>query len=184
MDTEELIKEARSGSAAAQKCLFDLLADGMMIVCRRYVKTREDAEEVMLDGFYKFFRGLAEFRYQGEKALRAWIKKIMINESLMFLRKKNAFSLLTEAPPEEMGFDENLLDHLTAAEIFGLVVQLPVGYRTVFNLFVIEGMEHREIAVCLGIAEGTSKSQLSKARGLLQKMLLQKGIDYVKRKTP
>jgi RNA polymerase sigma factor (sigma-70 family) len=184
MDIEELIKEARSGSAAAQKCLFDLLADKMMLVCRRYVKSREDAEEILLDGFYKFFRHLPEFRYQGEMALQAWMKRIMINECLMFLRKKNVFTLLTEAPAEEIGFDEGLLEQLSAGEIFALIVQLPVGYRTVFNLFVIEGLDHREIAASLGIAEGTSKSQLSKARTLLQKMLLQKGINYVKRKTP
>jgi len=184
MDTHELIIEARSGSAAAQKCLFDLLADRMMAVCCRYVKNREDAEEVLLDGFYKFFRRLEDFRYQGEGPLHAWIKRIMVNECLMFLRKRNVFSLLTEAPPEEMGFDEGLLDQLSAGEILSLIVQLPVGYRTVFNLFVIEGMDHGEIAASLGIAEGTSKSQLSKARALLQKMLLQKGINYVKRKTP
>jgi len=184
MEPHELIKEARSGSAAAQKCLFDLLADRMMAICCRYVKSREDAEEILQDGFYKFFRHLGEFRYQGEAALHAWVKRIMINECLMFLRKRNAFSLLTEAAAEEVGFDEGLLDQLSAGEIFALIVQLPVGYRTVFNLFVIEGMDHGEIAACLGIAEGTSKSQLSKARALLQKMLLQKGITYVKRKTP
>jgi RNA polymerase sigma factor (sigma-70 family) len=184
MDTQELIKEARSGSAAAQKCLFDLLADRMMLVCRRYVKSREDAEEILLDGLYKFFRHLPEFRYQGDAALQAWVKRIMINECLMFLRKQHVFFLLTEVQAEEIGFDEGLLDQLTAGEIFALIVQLPVGYRTVFNLFVIEGMDHAEIAIHLGIAEGTSKSQLSKARSLLQKMVLQKGIEYVKRKTP
>ncbi len=183
MDTKDLIKEARSGSAAAQKCLFDLMADKMMVVCRRYIKGREDAEEILLDGFYKFFRQLPEFRYQGEAALYGWIKRIMINECLMSLRRRNSFTLLTEAPPEEVGFDEGLLEQLSADEIFALIVQLPIGYRTVFNLFVVEGMDHREIAASLGIAEGTSKSQLSKARALLQKMLLQKGINYVKRKT-
>ena len=106
MDTQELIKEARSGSAAAQKCLFDLLADRMMLVCRRYVKNREDAEEILLDGLYKFFRHLPEFRYQGEAALQAWVKRIMINECLMFLRKQHVFSLLTEVQAEEIGFDE------------------------------------------------------------------------------
>lgn len=183
MEIAELINEARSGSAAAQKCLFDRLADPMMAVCCRYVKGREDAEEILLDGFCKFFTHLPEFRYQGDPALYAWIKKIMINECLMFLRKKNVFSMLAETAADELPLETEVLANLSAAEIFALIVQLPVGYRTVFNLHVIEGMEHREIALSLGIAEGTSKSQLSKAKILLQKMLLQKGISYVKRKT-
>jgi RNA polymerase sigma factor (sigma-70 family) len=185
MNITEQIEDARSGSAAAQKYLFDHLADPMMALCRRYVKSREDAEEVLLDGFYKFFRHLADFRYQGEAALYAWTKKIMVNECLMFLRRRHAFSMLTETAAEELPRlqVEEPLANLSAAEIFDLIVRLPVGYRTVFNLHVIEGMEHKEIALSLGISEGTSKSQLSKAKLLLQKMLLQRGIDYVKRKT-
>jgi RNA polymerase sigma-70 factor (ECF subfamily) len=153
----------------------------MMAVCCRYLKSREDAEEVLLDGFYKFFSHLPEFRYQGEAALYAWIKKIMVNECLMFLRRRHAFSVVSERSAEEVPLSTEPLAGLSAAEIVGLIVQLPIGYRTVFNLHVIEGMEHREIAKVLGIAEGTSKSQLSKAKLLLQKMLLHKGINYVKR---
>ncbi len=157
----------------------------MMALCCRFVKNRADAEELLLNGFYKFFSHLPEFRYQGEAALYAWLKTIMVRECLMFLRKRHAFSILAETNPdaEELALDPEPLAALSAAEIFGLIVQLPVGYRTVFNLHVIEGMEHKEIAKALGIAEGTSKSQLSKAKLLLQKMLLQKGIQYVKRKT-
>jgi RNA polymerase sigma factor (sigma-70 family) len=183
MDISTLIKEAKHGSTAAQKCLFDQLSDKMLLLCRRYVKNREDAEEILLDGFYKFFKNLPAFNYQGEPALYAWLKKIMVNECLMFLRKKNAFSIVMETAAEEMALEEEALNNLSAAEIFNLVVQLPVGYRTVFNLHAVEGMEHKEIAFLLGIAEGTSKSQLSKAKTLLQKMLLQKGTEYVKRKT-
>lgn len=105
----------------------------------------------------------------------------MINECLMFLRKKNVFTLVSDAEAENISLDEDLLDRLSAAEIFNLIVQLPVGYRTVFNLYEIEGMPHKDIAALLGISEGTSKSQLSKSKILLQKMLLQKGVKYVKR---
>lgn len=182
MDIATLVKEAKQGSTAAQKYLFDEFADKMLLVCRRYVKSREDAEELLLDGFYKFFKSLHSFRYQGEVQLYAWLKRIMINECLMFLRKKNVFTIVTESAAEEIVLAEKALDNLSAAEIFNLVVTLPVGYRTVFNLFVIEGMEHKEIAALTGITEGTSKSQLSKARALLQKMLSQKGIEYVKQK--
>lgn len=183
MDLSEQIQDARQGNAAAQKYIFDRLADPMMALCCRYVKSREDAEEVLLDGFYKVFSHLSEFRYQGEAALYAWIKKIMVRECLMFLRRRHTFSILTEDAAEEIVLEEEVLAGLSAGEIIALIVRLPVGYRTVFNLYIIEGMEHKEIAEVLGIAEGTSKSQLSKAKTLLQKMLLQKGVHYVKRKT-
>jgi len=183
MEISILIKDAAKGNAAAQKCLFDRLADPMMAVCCRYVKGREDAEEILLDGFFKFFKNLPEFTYQGDAALYAWIKTIMIRECLMFLRKRNVFTMLAEVEAEDISAPSEILSQLSATEIFTLIVQLPVGYRTVFNLHVIEGMEHKEIAIELGIAEGTSKSQLSKAKVLLQKMLLQKGISYGQRKT-
>jgi len=152
-------------------------------ICRRYVKNPEDAEELLLDGFYKFFKKINSFSYKGDAALYMWLKKIMINECLMFLRKKNVFTIVTEATVQEMPLQEDALDKLSAGEIFNLIVQLPVGYRTVFNLYVIEGMPHKEVAALLNISEGTSKSQLSKAKNLLQKMLLQNDIDYDKRKT-
>ena len=113
----------------------------------------------------------------------------MIRECLMFLRRRRAFSMLSAEPAEpaeavpDVGADAVPLAALSAAEIFDLIVRLPVGYRTVFNLHVIEGMEHKEIARALGISAGTSKSQLSKSKALLQKMLEQKGINYVKRKS-
>lgn len=183
MDVSLLVKETKHGSASAQKCLFDLYADKMMLVCCRYLKSREDAEEILLDGFYKFFKNITAFSYQGDAALFVWLKKIMINECLMLLRKKNVFTIVTESAAEEIPLQEEALNNLSAKEIFDLIIQLPVGYRTVFNLYVVEGMDHSEIAELLGIAEGTSKSQLSKAKSLLQKNLLQKGVDYVKRKS-
>ena len=183
MELAKLVKEAKQGSTAAQKCLFDQLSDKMLLICRRYVKNKEDAEEILLDGFFKFFRNLKDFNYQGDPALHAWLKRIMINECLMFLRKKNVFSIVTDTMAAEMPLQEEALDNLSAAEIFTMIVQLPVGYRTVFNLYAVEGMAHAEIALLMGISEGTSKSQLSKARSLLQKMLVQKGEAYGKRKT-
>ena len=97
METSELIKEAKQGSAAAQKYLFDQLSGKMLMICRRYVKNQEDAEELMLDGFYKFFKKISSFNFQGDAALYVWLKRIMINECLMFLRKKNVFTIVTEA---------------------------------------------------------------------------------------
>lgn len=183
MDNSELIREAKQGSAAAQKWLFDQFAGKMQLVCLRYVKNSQDAEELLLDGFYKFFKKIASFNYQGDAALYGWLKKIMINECLMFLRAKNVFNMVTEATAEELPLPEEALDRLSGDEILKLIVQLPVGYRTVFNLHAIEGMTHGEIAASLGIAEGTSRSQLSKAKILLQKLLVQNDIKYVKRKS-
>ncbi len=183
MNVSELIREAKHGSTAAQKCLFDLFADSMMLVCRRYIKNSEDAEEILLDGFYLFFKSLSSFNYQGEAALYVWLKRIMINGCLMLLRKKNVFTIVTESAAADVQLEEEALNNMSAKEIFDLIVQLPVGYRTVFNLYVIEGMNHKEIASLMGIAEGTSKSQLSKAKSLLQKNLLQNGTEYVKRRS-
>jgi RNA polymerase sigma-70 factor (ECF subfamily) len=182
MNISEQIEDARSGNAAAQKALFNRLADPMMALCCRYVKNREDAEEILLDGFYQFFSHLPGFRYQGEAALFAWVRQIMVNQCLMFLRRHHSFSIVSEAEVGEVAGEEGPLDDLSAEEIFGLIVRLPVGYRTVFNLHVIEGMEHQEVAALLGIAEGTSKSQLHKAKLLLRKMLHQNGVRYVQRK--
>ncbi|MFI5185387.1 MAG: RNA polymerase sigma factor [Chitinophagales bacterium] len=183
MDNSELIKEVKQGSAAAQKWLFDQFAQKMLVVCLRYVKNPEEAEELLLDGFYKFFKKISSFSYQGDAALYSWLKKIMINECLMFLRKKNVFTIVTEATAEEIPLQEEALGNLSAEEIFKLIVQLPVGYRTVFNLHVVEGLTHVEIARLLNISEGTSRSQFSKAKILLQKLLSQNDIEYVKRKS-
>ncbi|HET6994677.1 MAG TPA: sigma-70 family RNA polymerase sigma factor, partial [Chitinophagaceae bacterium] len=106
----------------------------------------------------------------------------MIRECLMFLRKRNAFLLVSDVAHESIPSDDHLLDKLNAEEIFRMITQLPLGYRTVFNLHAVEGMGHKEIAELLGITEGTSKSQLFKARQLLQKMLIQQNEEYANRK--
>ena len=183
MNTLELIREAKRGSAAAQKYLFDQFARKMLLVCQRYVKNPEDAEELLLNGFYKFFTKISSFDYQGDGALYAWLKRIMVNECLMFLRAKNVFTIVTEATAEDIPLQEEALDNLSAEEIFNLIIQLPVGYRTVFNLYAIEGMAHKEIAELLNISQGTSRSQFSKAKILLQKILSQNEIKYVKRRS-
>jgi RNA polymerase sigma-70 factor (ECF subfamily) len=182
MNIAEQIEDAKAGSAAAQKVLFNRLADPMMAVCCRYVKNRHDAEEILLDGFYRFFSKLQDFRYQGEAALFGWVRQIMVNECLMFLRRRHSFAIVSEAEAEALPGNDGPLEDLSAEEIFGLIVRLPVGYRTVFNLHVIEGLEHGEIAKLLGISEGTSKSQLHKAKTVLKKMLHHNGVSYVQRK--
>jgi len=183
MENWELIKEAKQGSAAAEKCLFDQFAGKMLAVCGRYVKSPEDAEELLLNGFFKFFTKINTFTYEGDAALYQWLKRIMINECLMFLRTKNVFTIVSEAVAEEIPLEDDAINKLSIEEVFKMIVQLPVGYRTVFNLHAIEGMSHVEIGAALGIAEGTSRSQYSKAKLSLQKMLIQNDVLYAKRKS-
>src|SRR6202000_3266933 len=109
------VERAKMETPAGQKPLFNPLPDPMMAVCCRYVKNREDAEEILLDGFYKFFANLRSFRYQGEAALYAWVKKIMVNECLMFLRRRHSFAILTEAGAETAPREEEPLADLSAA---------------------------------------------------------------------
>ncbi len=183
MTPEQLIKEIKAGSVAAQQCFFKRYSDRLLMLCRRYVKSREDAEERMLDGFCKFFHAIGSFEFISDAALFAWLKQIMINECLAQLRKKNAFQLVSESEAMDIPVEEDALNNLSAAALFSLVVQLPVGYRTVFNLYAVEGMGHKEIAGILGISEGSSKSQLWKARARLQTMIHANQNDHAKQQS-
>lgn len=144
------------------------------MTCLRYVKHLPDAEELMLNGFYSFYKSIDRFVYGGKGSIGAWLKKIMVNECLMFLRKKKEISIIKEADGLEISDNDNLLERLNANDLFQLILTLPAGYRTVFNLFAVEGYGHKEIASMLNITEGTSKSQLNKARGILQKAVKEK----------
>ncbi len=177
-----LIKKFCRGSIEAYDELVNRYNVKVYNLAMRFCRNPEDAEEVMLDGFYKFFKQLPAFQYQGEAALIGWLQKIMVNECLMLLRKKNVFTIVTESAMGEISLEADAFDQLGAKEIFDLIVQLPVGYRTVFNLYEMEGNDHKEIATLLGIAEGTSKSQLSKAKSLLQKNIIKNESGYSKRK--
>jgi len=183
MSLHQLLKEAGKNDQVAQKRLFEMYSGSMGLVCRRYIKDSHDAEELLLNGFYKFFISIDSFHYINEAALYSWIKKIMVNECLMFLRKKMAFVVISDLPSEDFISNDDVLDKLNAEDVFRLVLELPTGYRTIFNLHAIEGWEHKEISKALGISEGTSKSQLNKARKLLQKNLSQQGLIYEQRKT-
>ena len=183
MQIADIIIEVQSGSRAAQQVLFDETASQMMALCGRYLKKREDAEEALLNGYFKAFTHIGRFEYQSDAAFYGWLKKLMVNECLMFLRRKHVFTIEAEGLAEQIAAPADAIERMQVADIRALVLQLPVGYRTVFNLFEIEGFTHAEIAATLGISEGTSKSQLSKARQLLQKMYHQQETCYAKRQT-
>jgi RNA polymerase sigma factor (sigma-70 family) len=174
MTEQKAIEGCKKQDRISQKYLFDNYSDGMLMVCLRYVKHLPDAEELMLNGFFSFYKSIDKFIYNGQGSIGGWLKKIMVNECLMFLRKKEGLKITDEGHAAEIGADDGMIGRMNANEIFQLVMNLPAGYRTVFNMFVIEGYSHKEIAKLLGISEGTSKSQLNKARGMLQKVVKEK----------
>jgi RNA polymerase sigma factor (sigma-70 family) len=165
-----LIKNVAKGNRKAQHELFEMFAPKMLSVCRQYLKQNDLAEEVMLNGFYKVFTKIDT--YSGNGSFEGWIRRIMVNESLSELRRQKKLIFKDET------VIENSLEHsayidseLEVEEIQKLIDALPDGYKTVFVLYVIEGYKHSEIGELLQISEGTSKSQLSKARSMLQAMI-------------
>ena len=166
----DLIAACCRGEHRAQRQLYDQLAGLMLSVCRRYLKRDEDAEEALLVGFTKMFRALPEFRHEG--SLEGWVRRIMVNEALGQLRKREAMQInIDDADPRLLTTPATADTQLQADDLLALLTHLPPGYRAVFNLYAVEGYGHQEIAELLGISEGTSKSQLSKARAMLQRWL-------------
>jgi len=167
----QLIKKAANNHRDAQHMLYQMHAPKMLSVCRYYIKDVHQAEEVMLNGFFKVFTQLKTFKDEG--SFEGWIRRIMIRESISFLRKKKQL----EFSADDMEIYEEPVNYsnieFEVDEIQLLIDKLPEGYRMVFNMYAIEGYKHSEIAEMLSIAESTSKSQLFKARKLLQQQIKQ-----------
>ena len=181
MSDTNLIDKLRRQDRSAQKWLYDRYAPLMFSVCRRYLRSREDAEEALVSGFYKVFSQINSF--SGSGSLEGWIRRIMVNEALMLLRRQR-LELVSDDLAQAIPAGTRTDSAIEAEDLYNMVRALPVGYRTVFNLFAIEGYSHQEIAAQLGITEGTSKSQLSKARAMLQEMLNSKGNHNAKEYRP
>lgn len=163
----QLIAALKRGESRAHEVVYERFSGKMLAVCTRYCANRDDAEEVMIDGFMRVFEKIEQFREDG--SFEGWIRRIMVTESLMFLRRNKQWR--QEVSIEEVTTEPDYVWADTAVnehDLLRMVNQLPDGYRTVFNLYAIEGYSHAEIAEMLGISEGTSKSQLSRARLLLQ----------------
>lgn len=163
----QLIKNCLKGKAAAQKQLYDEFAAAMLGVCYRYTKSMEDAEDVLQDGFVRVFMFLNQYNEQGE--LGAWIRKIMVNTALNYLKKSKKYQhdLLFDKTEMHVINNDNPEVLLNAKELAELIRQLPTGYQTIFNLYAVEGFSHGEIGQMLGISENTSRSQYMRARHLL-----------------
>lgn len=170
MSEPELIVGLQNGDGKAHKFVYEKYAGIMLGICLRYLKNQMDAEEVMITGFVKIFQNVAQFGNLG--SFEGWMKRIVINEALGFLRKKEPLHMGIEKDHIQLPSEANAESDLAVEDLLNMLQDLPAGYRAVFNLYAIEGYTHKEIAEMLDITEGTSKSQLSKARALLQKRLV------------
>ena len=169
MTDKELVQACKRGDPKAQKALYDRYAGRMFALCRRYLKSREEAEDALLEGFFKVFAHLEQF--DGSGNFEGWMRRIMINQALMKIRKQHALKQAVELDYKLKDSAFSIEQELEAEDILSLLDHLPEGYRTVFNLYAIEGYKHREIADLLGISINTSKSQLILARKKLRALL-------------
>lgn len=166
---QQLISEAIANNRQAQQQLYTKYASKMLSVCRQYIKDIHHAEDVMITGFMKMFTSLKKFEHKG--SFEGWIKRIMIHECIDYLRvKKNSFNHkdIDDVIYSEEEDNYEMEGDFSIDDIQLLIDNLPEGYKMVFNLYIIEGYKHNEIAELLNISEGTSKSQLSHAKRLLQ----------------
>ena len=166
----DLIQGCINGERRMQEELYRRFAPKMYAVCLRYAGKTDEAEDILQEGFVKIFKKLSTFR--GEGSFEGWIRRIFVNTSIEHFRRKNYLRPVTEK--EESTIEGNylsVLDSLAAKDIMNLVREISPGYRTVSNLYVVEGYTHKEIGDILGISEGTSKSQLSRAKMILQDLV-------------
>lgn len=167
---KELIESCVSGNSAAQKDLYEKYSPKMLGICMRYANDYHGAEDILQEGFVKAFRNLSKFRHEG--SFEGWLRRIMVNTAIeIHRRKKNMYPILEVENLEVEFHTEDAVSMLAAEDIMSMVVKLSPGYRTVFNLYAIEGYSHKEIAEQLNISEGTSKSQLARARYILMRMV-------------
>ena len=171
---KRLVKACLKGDREAQKSLYDSLSPKMFPVCLRYMSSREEAEDVLQEGFVTLFSKLDS--YSGAGSFEGWARKIFVNTALMQLRKND---VLKESEDLEGAWDissqdPTVIQNIGYQELLEIIESLPPGFRTVFNMYVIEGYSHKEIGEALGISENTSRSQLQRARMILQKKILEK----------
>jgi len=165
---DELINGCINKDRKMQEMLYQRFSSRMYAVCLKYCKDAEEARDLLQDGFVKIFKNLESFR--GEGSFEGWIRRIFVNTAIEHFRK--SLKRFCVAEPQEILVEDaawNALDHLAAKDIIKMIHELSPGYRQVFNMYVIEGYSHKDIGDILGISEGTSKSQLARAKGILQR---------------
>lgn len=176
-----LVKRLRSGDAGALQDFYALYSGSMSSVCGRYITDRDDMKDVLQECLIRIAEKIADFEYRGPGSLRAWVTRIVINQSLKYLKARQAheFARLDYDLPEEPEETEPPLNDIPPEVIYQMIRELPAGYRTIFNLYVFEEKSHQEIAELLGIKPTTSASQLFKAKNLLARRIR----EYLKQKS-
>jgi len=166
----DLIKGCLQNDRRMQEELYKRFSPRMFAVCLRYAGNTEEAEDILQEGFIKIFKKLDSFRSEG--SFEGWIRRIFVNTAIEHFRRKRYLHPVSEKEENILeGKDISVLDKMAAKDILALIKELSPGYRTVFNMYVVEGYTHKEIADMLGISEGTSKSQLSRAKVILQSLV-------------
>lgn len=165
----DLISGCMEGDRRMQKLLYDQFSSKMYAVCLRYMGNSDDAQDILQEGFIKVFRNLEKFR--GDGSFEGWMRRIFVNTAIEQIRKRKTDLSLTEKEEVIELKAVSALDNINEKDLLQIVSELSPGYRTVFNMYVVEGFNHKEISEALGISEGTSKSQLARARMILQEKI-------------
>ena len=166
---DKIVERCKKGDRKAGEQLYNLFSAKMFAICIQYSKSREEAEDNLQDGFIKILESIGQ--YTGKGSFEGWMKRIFINTALDKYRKNRSLQVVEEVPDvvDEGDVDDNL--NIPANVLFEFVNQLPENYRLLFNLYVMENMQHKEIAAMLGISDGTSKSNLARAKDILKKKI-------------
>lgn len=166
----DLIKGCVEGDRRMQEMLYQRFSPKMYAISLRYAGNTEDAQDILQDGFVKVFRNLT--MYRGDGSFEGWMRRIFVNTAIEHYRRQVQTFSVTEGHENSMeAKDISVLDSLSMKDLMAIIQELSPGYKTVFNLYVIEGYTHKEIAEMIGISEGTSKSQLARAKGILQDII-------------
>jgi len=176
----KIIADCKKGKSYAQEQIYDLYAGAMLGICMRYAKNKSEAEDILQEGFIKVFTKIDKYDFNTVNSFSAWMKRIIVNTALNYIRdnkKHNIFSDINEENTESLSYEPEETEQsitISQQEILQLVQELPEGYKLVFNLYIFEKYSHQDIAIELGISVNTSKTQLFKARKLLQKRIKEK----------
>lgn len=177
---DALVEGCLKQKGKAQQAVYEMFASKMFAICNRYIKDSSEAEDILVVGFTKVFEKIDQFQRHG--SFEGWIRRIIINECLSYIRKNKNMYLEVELEKADREPDFTILyDALEEQDLLAMIEKLPTGYKTIFNLYAIEGFSHKEIAEMLQVSESTSKSQLSRARLHLQKLLLESE-DFINKK--
>jgi len=165
---DELIKQCANNDRKAQKEIYQLFAGKLFSICLKYSKNKQEAQDNFQDGFIVIFDKIGQFNFKG--SFEGWLKRVMINTVLLKYRKKNVLNIVTEDIPDEVIVDVDD-DEISLDFLLNLINELPDRYRLVFNLYALDGYSHKEISEMMQIAEGTSKSNLARARAILKQKI-------------